>query len=214
MPTRAPEPDGAPRVHALPHAVRAAVRDGAAGDDRAARMLAERAGAAAPGRRRSAPARPITVGRVVKWLGARRSSAGSRCRSCCSCSPRSSCRTRSSDAPPRRSSPAAASPIARRTTVLVLGSDQRTAGTKEPGASTIGPEPLGLDPADARRRRPQREALDPARHGRRHPRPRAEQDQRRLRDRRLGARGPDRQAVPRDRRSTTSSRSTSRTSRS
>ena len=32
-----------------------------------------------------------------------------------------------------------------------------------------------------------------------HPRPRAEQDQRRLRDRRVGARGADRQAVPRDR---------------
>ena len=45
-------------------------------------------------------------------------------------------------------------------------------------------EPVGLDHAPARRRRRERAALDPARHGRRHPRPRAQQDQRRLRDRR------------------------------
>ena len=63
----------------------------------------------------------------------------------------------------------------------------------------VGPEPLGLDPAHAHRRRPQRQALDPARHGRRHPRPRPQQDQRRLRDRRRRAHGPDGQAVPRDR---------------
>ena len=44
-------------------------------------------------------------------------------------------------------------------------------GSKEPGANKIGqPLPLGLDPAVAHRRRPQRDALDPARHRRQHPR--------------------------------------------
>ena len=42
-------------------------------------------------------------------------------------------------------------------------------------------------------------ALDRARHGRRHPRRRAQQDQRRLRDRRHGAGGRDDRAVPRHR---------------
>ena len=63
----------------------------------------------------------------------------------------------------------------------------------------VGAEPLGLHAAHAGRRRAQREALDPARHDRRDPGPRPQQDQRRLRDRRLGARGADGQAVPRDR---------------
>ena len=75
-------------------------------------------------------------------------------------------------------------------------------------------QPLGLDPARARRRRPQRDALDPARHRRQHPRQRPEQDQRRLRDRRPVAGDPHRRGLPRASRSTTWSRSTSRTSRS
>ena len=89
-------------------------------------------------------------------------------------------------------------PLTSPNTILVLGSDARTKGTKEPGAKKIGqPQPLGLDPAAAHRRRPQRDALDPARHRRRHPRPRPEQDQRRVRHRRPGARDPHRRALPR-----------------
>ena len=88
-------------------------------------------------------------------------------------------------------------PLTGANTILVLGSDARTGDLAEPGSRR--PEPLGLDHAAADRRRRQRLALDPARHGRRHPRPRDEQDQRRLRVRRPGARDPDRQGVPRRR---------------
>ena len=45
-------------------------------------------------------------------------------------------------------------------TILVLGSDARAKGSKEPGAQQDRPAvALGLDPADAHRRRPQRDAL-------------------------------------------------------
>ena len=61
------------------------------------------------------------------------------------------------------------------------------------------PEPVGLDPAAAGRRRRQRAAVDPPRHGGGHPRPRAQQDQRRVRVRRPVAGDPDRRVLPRHR---------------
>ena len=179
---------------------------GRGGDDGS--MLDELRGAPPKERRR----KPITVGRVVKWLALALvawiglslvlfliSRAG---------------QPGPGRPPPRRPSwRAAASGSLKPQTTLILGSDQRTAGTKEPGASTSGPEPQRLDPARAHRRRPQRQALDPARHRRRHPRPRAQQDQRGLRDRRRRAHGADRSSSTSASRSTTSSRSTSTTSR-
>ena len=87
-------------------------------------------------------------------------------------------------------------------------------GLARAGRADQRPRALGLDPADARRRRAQREAVDPARHGRRRPRLRPEQDQRRLRARRLGARRQDGQAVPRDRHRPRDPRELRRTSRS
>ena len=72
-------------------------------------------------------------------------------------------------------------------------------GTKEPGANTSGASRsdsiLLMRAGGGALGAP----VDPARHGRRHPRPRAQQDQRRLRVRRPGARHPDGQALPRHR---------------
>ena len=87
-----------------------------------------------------------------------------------------------------RSSPAAASGSSSRrrpSSSAPTSAPQGTQGARRDAPS--GPSRVGLDPAPARRRRPQRQALDPARHGRRHPRPRPQQDQRRLRVRRRRA---------------------------
>ena len=59
-------------------------------------------------------------------------------------------------------------------------------------------EPQRHDHAVARRRRARGAPLDPARHDRRHPRPRAREDQRRLRVRRRGAVDPHDRVLPRD----------------
>ena len=88
--------------------------------------------------------------------------------------------------------------------VLVLGSDQRTAGHARARRADER-RPRGLDHAHARRRRREQPAVDRARHGRRHPRPRPQQDQRRVRLRRHRARDPDGRGSTRASTSTTSS---------
>ena len=145
---RRPRP---PRVHALPRRARGCSQRGArrrlaCSTSCAARRPAarRRSGRAADHRR---PRRQVAR--------ARASSAGSCSRSSCSWSPRRSSgdgpglgeaqldrRRLRADEPATRSSCSAPTP--------------RAKGTKEPGATVERPEPLGLDPAPAHRRRAQR----------------------------------------------------------
>ena len=89
-------------------------------------------------------------------------------------------------------------PLTSPNTILVLGSDARTKGSKEPGANKIG-QPSRSDSILLLRIGGGHNATSehPARHGRPDPRPRRGQDQRRLRLRRAGARDPHGRAVPR-----------------
>ena len=131
------------------------------GDDGGLREMQQRAAATEPPkrlrrRRRSGPRRRprIALWRVAALARHRARRLAAASRSCCSSSPRRSSRAKVSDAADTELG-GAGYPLTSPNTILVLGSDARTKDTKEPGANKIGqPEPLGLDPADARRRRP------------------------------------------------------------
>ena len=120
-------------------------------------------------RRRRGPRPRVRLGRILRWLLVALV-PGWRSRSSSSWSAPSSSRRRLDG---RRRAGRCGLPADLPNTILVLGSDARTKGSKEPGREQDPPaEPLGLDPADADRRGQQLAALDPPRHHRRHPRQR------------------------------------------
>ncbi len=160
-----------------PRSARARCSGEDAGLERAARARAPRRApgrdrrgcAAGDGRRRGAPHHPRARRALAR---ARASAPGSRSRSSLFLRQRAD---PAGQGLRRGEGGARAAPATRSTspnTILVLGSDARREGSKEPGAQTGRPEPLGHDHAVRVGGGTSRAPVDPARHGRRHPRPR------------------------------------------
>ena len=117
---------------------------------------------------------------------------------------------------PAASSSGAGYPLTSPNTILVLGSDARTKGSKEPGANKIG-QPSRSDSIllmRDRRRQATRRSRSRATRSSTSPATASNKINAAYAIGGPGAGDPDRRAVPRHPRSTTSSRSTSRTSRS